>query len=190
MAEMKDEDLHFMRVTTLTDFLLLSLIFKSLRPQISSDQVSLGVELDTQVYLPPLSTLFGERWVCSVSSFPAVVVVSVKLAPRILLTGSAWSIAFPWKRDQPIPGASLGDHTSLFKYWQLGRAVTSSSVPLMENCLDGVYSFTERQLTLQLLCILMTVLSSSSALLRPRTPYALLARTHHCNAGLRVCTSD
>lgn len=199
MAKMKDEDLHFMRVTTLTEFKISS--FLALSSSLSGHRfLQTKSQLWSWAQHTGLSaTLVNTLWrelslfclqlprrcggFCQTSTtHPA------HSLPRAhgLCMKHPFSVEERPAHPRGLPG---GPHFPLQVLTTREGCAQLLSSP-MEYCLDDVYSFTERWLTLQFLCILMTVLSSSSMLLQPGIPYALLARTHHCNAGLRVCTSD
>lgn len=118
--------------------------------------LSHGVVLNAQVNLLHLSMLPGERWVCSVSSFPGTGVVSVGVAPLVLFP--ACCLAHGLCTEHAFPEKSLAERWvhpwCIFKAPQPCLSVNSRGglcpAPqflLMGNYLDKhVCPFTERHL--------------------------------------------
>lgn len=160
---MKGEDflmwtiLHVMKVTTLTKLKISSFLAPSSVSQATvffrPPSLGHGVELNMQANLPPLSMLSGERWVCSISSFPGTAVVSVGVAPLILL--GSWALneaSFLCKMSSRETSPSLGPPWGLCfpLCWSVnngGGLCPAAESLLMGNCLDNnVYPFTETHL--------------------------------------------
>lgn len=142
-------------VTTLTELKISTFLASSSVSQatdfFSLPGLSHGIELNAQVNFLHLSMVSGERWVCSVSSFPGMGVVSVGVAPCACSQPAAWltgstQAPFFWKRS----GREMSPSVAHLQAPNVAGVLTTrrGAVPkllLLGNCLDKcVYPFRER----------------------------------------------